>query len=145
MLQKQPEISAQDERNNAESYLRLEKIRLEDKLCVKWDWNISENIRVPSLLLQPLLENAIKYGIEPMDIEEQGTIVVIGKEEADYIEITIANPVSPNRTRKGGNGVTLPNLAERLEWLYPNKHRFRTKSTDEQFEILIRFPKKTLK
>jgi len=145
MLQKQPEIAAGDEKNNAEAYLRLEKIRLEDKLSVEWDWNIADNIRVPSLLLQPLLENAIKYGIEPMDIDAKGTIRVSGIEESDHIEITITNPVSINRTRKGGNGVTLPNLAERLEWLYPNKHRFRTRSTDEQFEILIRFPKKRLK
>lgn len=144
MLQKQPEISSEEEKNNAEAYLRLEKLRMDEKLKVVWDWNINANTRLPSLLLQPLLENSIKYGIEPMDIEDAPEIIVKGWEEKEYVNICISNPISDNRIRKSGNGVTLPNLAERLEWLYPNKHRFRTRENDGLFEVLIRIPKKML-
>lgn len=144
MLQKEPEIAAIEERANAEAYLRLEKLRMDEKLKVIWDWTINDNTRLPSLLLQPLLENAIKYGIEPIEAEYNPEIFVKGWEEKDYINVTISNPISDNRSKKPGNGVTLPNLAERLEWLYPNKHRFRTKEIEGIFEVSIRIPKKNI-
>lgn len=144
MLQKQPEIKAIEEKNNTLSYIRLEKIRMGDRLKVDWQWNIDDTTRMPSFLLQPLLENAIKYGTEPLSGQDN-VITVKGWEEKKFVNIVITNPKSKIKVQtKPGNGVTLPNIAERLQWLYPNRHRFRTSSNEESFEVIIRFPKKKI-
>lgn len=143
MLQKKPEIKAIEEKNNTLSYIRLEKIRMGDRLNVDWQWNISDNIKMPSFLLQPLLENAIKYGIEPLS-GQNNKIQVKGWEENKFINIIISNPKSSKEIQtRPGNGVTLPNISERLQWLYPSKHRFRTIDSANKFEVVIRFPKKS--
>lgn len=138
MLQQQPEVKSVQEKTNTEAYLRLEKIRLGKRLNVVWEWDIAPEIKMPSLFLQPLVENAIKHGIEPHKTEEP--IIIKGWEEKNYINIVVSNPVTSDIPNTAGHGVTLPNIAERLEWLYPNHYRFRTREIDNKFEVIIRIP-----
>lgn len=137
MLRQEPEIQAGKEKEQAEAYIRLEKIRFEDRLNVEWEWDLADNIRLPSLMLQPLIENAIKYGVEPKKSEKP--IFIKGWHDNDSVYIMIKNPVITDSPAKG-HGITLPNLEERLQWLYPNHHWFRIKNNDDYFEVIIKIP-----
>lgn len=138
MLQQNPEIKSSLEKTNTEAYLRLEKIRLGNRLNIEWDWQISPDTKMPSLFLQPLVENAIKHGIEPHKTE--APIIIKGWEEKNYINIVISNPITTHIPNTSGHGVTLPNISERLEWLYPNHYKFRTREINNKFEVTIQLP-----
>lgn len=141
MLQPAPLVSAAQERECADAYLRLEALRMADRLRVTWDWTLDPNARIPALLLQPLLENAIKHGVEPL--HEGGDVLVKGWQEGRYVYVFISNPCDEQASDTAGHGVTLPNLEERLQWLYPDTHRFRTRTLHGRFEVSLRFPYRT--
>lgn len=142
MLRQDPEIKAVQEKEQAEAYIRLEKIRFEDRLKVEWEWDLEDNVRLPALMLQPLIENAIKYGVEPSSKSEK-PILIKGWNDDSYVYIMIKNSMIES-TKIKGNGITLPNLEERLQWLYPNKHWFRIKQDSDYFEVIMKIPYKTI-
>lgn len=144
MMQPAPLVSAAAERECAEAYLRLEALRMTDRLRVNWEWTVDPQARVPALLLQPLLENAIKHGVEPLP--NGGDVLVKGWQEGRHVHVFISNPCREGRDDTdgtAGHGVTLPNLEERLQWLFPDTHRFRTRTLHGRFEVLLRFPYRT--
>ena len=104
-------------------YLEIEQTRFDDKLKVRFDIEQGlENARLPSLILQPILENAIKYAITPRT--EGGAIVVTAKRDGDVLRIAVeddgpglAAPDAPRRRR----GVGLVNARERLELIYGDR------------------------
>jgi len=106
-----------EERRLAERYLALEALRLDRRLRVAWDWDGNlDACPVPPLLLQPLVENAIKHGIAP---EHGGGELRIRAAEVDgRLELEVANtgrPLAP----EAPSGVGLGNLRERLALLGP--------------------------
>lgn len=108
-------------------YLDIEKVRFEDRLTVIWDVAPdSRQALVPSLILQPLIENAIKYAIART--EEGGTISIHAKSFGQDLLIEVAdngpgaNIVDGQLQRHGGVG--LPNIRERLQSLYGNNFSF---------------------
>ncbi|WP_439098861.1 sensor histidine kinase [Bowmanella dokdonensis] len=108
-------------------YLDIEKVRFEDRLTVIWDVAPdSRQALVPSLILQPLIENAIKYAIART--EEGGTISIHAKFFGQDLLIEVAdngpgaNIVDGQLQRHGGVG--LPNIRERLQSLYGNNFSF---------------------
>ena len=93
---------------------------------------------MPSLLLQPLLENAIGHGIEPLP--EGGTVTVDGRVDGDEIAIEVGNPVSQRaRAVRSGNRMALDNIRQRLELVFragpPSRWR-----TGEDYRVTLRFP-----
>ena len=104
-------------------YLESEQTRFDDKLKVTFDIEPGlENARLPSLILQPILENAIKYAITPRT--EGGSIVVSAKRDGDVLRILVEDdgpglpaPDTPRRRR----GVGLVNARERLELIYGDR------------------------
>ncbi|WP_194755678.1 sensor histidine kinase [Aliidiomarina indica] len=108
-------------------YLDIEKVRFGDRLEINVD--ASEQALkglVPSLLLQPLIENAIKYAIART--ETTGTIDIHAFVEGDMLKITIADngpqPFDPARVKVRGSGVGLANTEERLKALYGKQYSF---------------------
>lgn len=82
----------------AEKYLALEKLRLDNRITIKWDiGKFPRKAIMPVLTLQPLLENAINYGIETQP--HGGTINIKLWEEADKIHIHITSPVPPKKNQ----------------------------------------------
>lgn len=101
-------------------YLEIEQTRFDDKLKVRFDIEPGlENAQVPSLILQPILENAIKYAITPR--AEGGGIEVAARRDKDKLRITIEDdgpglPTDDQPRRR--RGVGLANARERLELIY---------------------------
>jgi two-component system sensor histidine kinase AlgZ len=96
-------------------YLRIEAHRLGKRLQVNWDTDsLPLNARMPPLTLQPLVENALYHGIEPLP--EGGTIHVGGKLDGAHLVICIDNPLAPdgNTNRRNGNQLAQDNIRQRL-------------------------------
>ena len=106
-------------------YLAIEQTRLGERL--KFDLTIpvdTQDALVPSMLLQPLVENAVRYGVTPL--VEGGWIGISSSLESDRLRIVIGNSGQrrDGEQRRSGNGVGLGNTAERLKTLYGANHRF---------------------
>lgn len=98
------------------NYLELMQFRMEDRLQFRFDFDgVDRNARIPPLLLQPLVENAIHHGLEPK--VEGGTIRVSARREGPDLVLEVQDDGmglgAPNR-RPGGAGIALANLRERL-------------------------------
>ncbi|MEN9866209.1 MAG: hypothetical protein RL748_1799 [Pseudomonadota bacterium] len=124
-------------------YLSIEKIRLGERLQVQWRLsNITELLlkraQVPVLLLQPLLENAVYYGVERST--GAGLIKIHLSRSLDRIDIVITNPLPPGVQRSGGNQMALLNIQERLALLYDVEAQLTYGPVDDQFEVRLRFP-----
>jgi two-component system sensor histidine kinase AlgZ len=123
-------------------YLSIEKIRLGERLQVKWDMDgISgdtlQKAKTPALLLQPLLENAVHYGVEPSP--ESALITIAISRIRDRIEIVMTNPFHADVTSTG-NHMALDNIRERLTLLYDMEAQLTTQVTNGQFEVHLYLP-----
>jgi signal transduction histidine kinase len=117
-------VSLEEELRTVEDYLALEQIRHENRLTVRWQ--VAEAARtqpVPPMLLQTLVENAVKYGISTR--REGGEVVISAQVEGAMLVISVANPgtIAPASNaasaRAGSStGVGLRNASERLKLLY---------------------------
>jgi len=99
----------------ARQYLEIEKMRLGDRLQVKWVTSkVPAFAQVPSLTLQPLLENAIYHGIEPRF--SGGLVKIELWAEGEALNIMITNPVPeiPTKAHRKGNQIAMDNIRERM-------------------------------
>lgn len=133
-------------------YLEIEKTRFDDRLSVKFEIEPqTEALLVPSLLLQPLVENSIKYAIAQMS--KGGVIEVIAKSVNGFLQMEVADngPAQNNayldaqsgstgQTASSHTGVGVQNIVDRLNVLYPHNHSFniiRGKTEGYRVQILI--------
>lgn len=104
-------------------YLEIERTRFDDKLQVRFSIEPGlENARLPSLILQPILENAIKYAITPR--VDGGAIDVSATRDGDILRITIEDDgpgLPPEGDPRRRRGVGLANARERLELIYGDR------------------------
>ena len=130
-----------------ELYLEIEKVRFEDRLTVIWD--IQQNAAqalVPSLILQPLIENSIKYAISKL--EEGGCIAISAKVFGRDLMLEVADNGPGAQIVKGQlhreNGVGLENIQERLRSLYNNDFSFSVSGNQPSgIKVSIRIPFET--
>ena len=136
------QVPIEEELDLCERYIRIEALRLGDRLRLDWDVEVvSPGTRIPLLTLQPLLENAIYHGIQPLP--DGGTIALQLRYDGDDVIIRIVNPVPPpNRASESqGNRMALQNIRSRLAVLYGNKAALDTEVAGETFITELRFPK----
>lgn len=132
-------IPLQQEIDLTKDYIDLELLRLEERLDVVWHCTeLSQPVEIPPLTLQPLVENAIYHGIEPMI--DGGKIIITSSFKKKYLTITISNPVQKNAERTKGNQMALNNIKERLNIAYKGKSTFKTHHSDETFIVVIKIP-----
>ena len=132
-------ITLAEELEIARTYQRIEQLRLGARLQV--DWNVAglpPDARVPGLLLQPLLENAIYHGIEPRP--EGGTVSITGECAAELISVVVRNPVSERQSEREGNRLALANTRERLALLYGERSLVKAGRFSEEYIVTLRFP-----
>jgi two-component system sensor histidine kinase AlgZ len=107
-------------------YLGLEKLRLGDRLNVVWEVDaVPDDVEVPPLLLQPLLENAVFHGIEPSG--EPGTIRIGFTRKGNELRIWLVNPCAGSSEAVKGNNMALANIRERLALYYDLEARLETR------------------
>jgi two-component system sensor histidine kinase AlgZ len=133
-------------------YLAIEQIRLGARLEVEWDLagiddNTLQGARIPSLLLQPLLENAVHHGVEPR-VDATPIRIKLAR-SLDRIDVVITNAVHPDvrpdalagaDVWSGGNRMALDNIRERLLLLYDVEAQLRTRVVDGMFEVRLHVP-----
>jgi two-component system sensor histidine kinase AlgZ len=135
------QITVREELEVARTYQRIEQLRMGERLHVEWDVaTVPPRALVPSLLLQPLLENAIGHGVEPLPAG--GTVTVRGWCEDDLIVFEVANPLPPQgaRTARKGNRMALDNVRERLELAFPGRSGLEVREGGGRFCVRLRFP-----
>jgi two-component system, LytTR family, sensor histidine kinase AlgZ len=137
------QITLREELEVARIYQRIEQLRMGDRLEVRWDVaTLPARARVPSLLLQPLLENAIGHGIEPLP--SGGTVTVRGwLADTDSIVIEVTNPLPANgaASTRRGNRIALDNVRQRLELAFPGRATVEVRDGDGLFNVRLRFPR----
>jgi two-component system sensor histidine kinase AlgZ len=124
----------------ARRYLNIEALRLGERLQVEWDMgSVPPDTRVPPLILQPLLENAIYHGIEPLP--DGGLIRVTGAVDRGMVEIAISNPV-PVQDGGGheGNRIAQENIRQRLGLAFGTRAGLEVTRTGEEYRVRLRFP-----
>jgi two-component system sensor histidine kinase AlgZ len=122
-------------------YQRIESLRLGHRLEVKWDVTaLPMRALIPGLTIQPLLENAIYHGIEPLD--GGGRVSVSGRVDDGQIEIAVANPVATERVTvsRPGNRLAVDNIRERLRLAYGTKGELAVEQLPSEYRVTVRFP-----
>lgn len=146
--------SVDDELALARLYLSMEQARLGDRLQLHWQ--IDDTLldaEMPPLVLQPLLENAVRHGIEPL--AEGGIIQVQVQPEGNDVGIVIRNPMAAEASGRPGFGMALNNIDERLAYAYGGQASLQAQpvrresagdgpgndeSGSKEFVVKMRFP-----
>ncbi len=119
------EVTLSQELAFTEGYLAIEQTRLGERLRIDMAVPLeTRDALVPNMLLQPLVENAVRYGVAPLI--EGGWIAIKSALDADRLRIVIGNSGrrADGEQKKNGNGVGLGNTAERLKTLYGANFEF---------------------
>lgn len=126
-----------------QQYLSIEKLRLDERLQVEWHMaDIPSSLRIPPLILQPLLENAVYHGIEAL--AQGGTIVINITPSAQSLLLRISNPLSPRPEKSGGNKMALKNIRERLRLHYDLEAQLSQHEEHGQYVVEITIPTRAL-
>lgn len=137
------EIPLHEEIALIERYLEIEALRFRERLRVRWRMPVPiPEITVPSLSLQPLVENAIKHGIER--IPGGGDIDILVEERDDGVVVVIDNPMpdagEPADSPRRGHNVGLPSSLAQIEAFTEGRGSVETRSTDGRFTVTVRLP-----
>jgi two-component system sensor histidine kinase AlgZ len=134
-----------DEVELCRQYLALEQLRLGDRLEI--DWNVKSmpgDALIPPLVLQPLLENAVYPGIEPLT--ERGWLSINIFLSRDEVHAILKNPYVANGARhQVGNRMALENIRERLALHFDAEASLESRITRDSYEVHIRMPYRTQK
>jgi two-component system sensor histidine kinase AlgZ len=125
----------------AEGYLRIEAQRLGPRLRVSWDLaDLPGDIRLPGLLLQPLLENAVYHGIEPA--AAGGEIGISGRLRDGVVSLAVRNtlPGAADAARLSGNRMAQDNVRQRLEAVFGDAAGMVVGRVDGCYQVRLHFP-----
>ena len=132
-------ISLAEELALARAYLEVEQVRFGARLRVEINTNRDcDHCIVPSLLLQPLVENAVKHGIA--GLVDGGTIRLEAHCGDGLLTVKISNDFDPDAPAASRHGLGLRNVRDRLRALYENRARVDTTSADHHFVVELELP-----
>jgi len=132
-------ISVEEEVDYLKLYLNIEQVRFGHRLSV--DFKIDEGTKklmLPQLMMQPLLENAIKHGL--YGVIGEVTITLKLKQGGDYLEIYLSNPYDQHMASKKGEGFGLKAVKRRLYLLFGRHDLFHFVSKNDQFTVSLKIP-----
>ena len=131
-------VTLAEEVELAKRYIAIEQIRFGKRLQVTWELDPEAGAaRVPPLLLQPLVENAVRHGVEPADAG--GVIRVRTRVKLGRALVSIVNSV-PSTPSRPGNGMALRNVRERLRLMHDVAAQFETRRDGDVFRVQIVVP-----
>ena len=120
-------------------YVEIEQTRLGERLRIQWNIGaVHPRARVPQLLLQPIIENAVRYGAERL----AGTcdIEVRVRQQGFKLEIYVSNPIAREPVQREGNQIGLNNIRGRLALIYDLDASLETHVRRERFELTLTVP-----
>ena len=151
-------VTVAQEMETLQLYLGIEQMRFEERL--RSDFRVEPDAakaQLPAMLLQPLVENAIKYGVSPQ--EEGAEIAIVAQVVGPRLRVTVSDTgpgmtmnnieaglpaVRPTHARRDSTGVGLTNIRDRLAQAYGEEHRFEIRSPESGgFSVLIELPFET--
>lgn len=140
-LNKSTHITVIEELDIVKRYLKMEQLRLGERLHVEWD--VDENtseLPIPGLLIQPLVENAVYHGIEPL--ATGGIVSISVQRQASNLIIKVSNPLYPNSgpQRTGGNQLAIENIQQRLALFYGSASRLTIEKDELKFCVTLSLP-----
>jgi len=118
-------------------YLDIESLRLGERLSVERNIDVPTGLPMPRLLLQPLVENAIRHGVQPN--RHGGTIRLAGRRVPGGVEIVVDNPVADG-TPTPGTGHGLRNVRERIRFHYGERASVRVETRADRFIVTVFLP-----
>jgi len=140
-LQEKTSHTLRDELDLTASYLDIEHLRLGERLSAKWELeDEAMDIEVPSFCVQPLAENAIYHGIEP--VADGGQIKISAQLENNRLCLSVSNPVKEQNamSRHQGNHMAQSNIQTRLVLMYGEEAEFTIKAEPDLYTVSIGIP-----
>jgi two-component system sensor histidine kinase AlgZ len=133
-------VSLSKEVELTRQYLAIEELRLGERLKVNWETQtMPPDAQIPPLILQPLLENAVYHGIEPL--AQGGTIEVKIFLDGDELNLQVNNPVQAQGVpRETGHKMALSNIRERLDLLFDVEAQYRVERDAQHYQVHILIP-----
>ena len=136
----QQQVTLTEELQHLNLYLEIEKVRFGHRLKteISCDETCGSSI-LPSMMLQPLVENAIKFGL--YDTTEDVVVSIRGEMEGNYLQIMVQNPYDPQTSRpRQGTGFGLSGVQRRLYLLFARNDLMETHANDNIFTTIIKIP-----
>lgn len=131
-------VTLGDEVELAKAYLAIEQLRFGNRMDVHWELSPeAADARVPPLILQPLVENAVRHGIEPS--AEGGVIRIRTKVKLGRAVVSVANSV-PKEPSRPGHGMALRNVRERLALMHDVAAQFDSRREGDVYRTQIVVP-----
>lgn len=129
-----------EELDSGRRYLRMESLRLGERLRVAWEVDdLPEGALLPPLTLQPLLENAVYHGIERLP--EGGTVRVSGQAQGGRVRLMVSNPVPiTGKGERSGHQLALENISERLQFAFGRRAELRFGQAEDQWHVELIVP-----
>ncbi|HEU0197317.1 MAG TPA: histidine kinase [Nevskiaceae bacterium] len=131
-------ITLREEVETVRGYLRIEEVRLGDRMMQSWD--LPEELMdalLPRLILQPLVENAVLHGISRLD--RRGVLSVIATRQGRLLVLDVENPLPPEGApQHHGTGVAIGNIRERLRIVYGDRARLYLRRGGDAYGALYR-------
>lgn len=132
-------IPIEKELELCQRFVAIEQMRIGDRLQVEWNVQSCDGCEIPSLMLQPLIENAIYHGIQPLPNGGVVTIDCVCKNEVCHIEVK--NPLGDNsQSSNKGNGLALDNIRHRLNAHYGTHAFLKALVGDDSYQVNLQFP-----
>lgn len=137
-------VTLAEEISLAERYLAIEQVRFGSRLRVLWELDdAASQARLPPLLLQPLVENAVRHGVEPS--AEGGVVRVRTQAHRGEVTISIDNTLADAQAAATpGHGIALANVQERLRLMHDLAARFDARRLDGWWRVRITLPDEPL-
>ncbi|HYM81265.1 MAG TPA: histidine kinase [Candidatus Limnocylindria bacterium] len=133
------QVAFADELALAERYLSIEQVRFGARLGFEKHIDPdAERCLVPPLLIQPLIENAVKHGVA--DRVDGGVVKIEARRRGPALEVTVENPRDPEAPQRRGHGVGLENVRRRLQALDPRGTRVDVFRETERFRVVLTLP-----
>lgn len=135
-------VSLGEEVELTKRYISMEKLRLSERLSVHWtEPDVMPTIKIPALMLQPLVENAIYHGVEPM--ENGGEVFIDVIPDHERVTLIVRNPVPQimhNKQRRKGNKIALENIRQRMQLSYGAKGDMIIEHDNNEHKVILSIP-----
>ena len=122
----------------AKAYLAVEALRFGPRLSIEEDVDLTEPCEIPPLLLQPLVENAVRHGIGSR--VEGGAIRLEARQTGRRLRIVIENPCDPDAPSRRGTGLGLANVRARLAARYGSDAIFAARHLKDRYLVVLSLP-----